>query len=591
MIALVLVALCVQETKQSSTYFHSGGYSPDYLLRTRPWQGIAVDSRGLVYVAHPQAIGPENRRVDGGQIRIFDLRGDEVASCRSAPNGMATAGLAVNERNDQILVAVDQRHVWAFERKGAAITRSPSVPVQKERGRCGGVSVGRSGDLFYADMGESKVFRFHPGGGSSSFGNGPGGGDQGFNHLRRVFESPVSGNLFVLDGEGVRVFSTIGSFLRRIGRKGPGGILAMGADGRVLVGSDREFVLMDGEGNLLKRFPLSPDGLVNAALAGDGSFYVIPRGEEFCAAAYDAEGRALWRRGSDFDRLSVTLRRGPPLSAEVELTSGLSLGLLTPGEAKADPLQSDETSEQSILDWLESDHKFLSSFLKACREKVDRVTPIVLAHLQAPGATNDIRERALTLLGRIGANEAVAVISKFARTDAVFEVRIAAIRSLGDLRLAVATPDLLEICKTSRDSSEQFTAVRSLGEIGALEARAFLAAVERDGPGDMKEEVRRAITKIDTLNSRHMEQDLARLTSGDDLDLRCWAIDAIVRAALPLSAYHLRQALPAARTLPTNGEGELVQYKILKALQRLNAELSEQEKEFMNKYAKANTLR
>lgn len=333
MIALLLAAFCAQESKQTSTYYHSPGYSPDYLLRSRPWQGIAVDSKGLVYVAHPQAVGPENRRVDGGQIRIFDPRGDEVAWHRSAPDGMATAGLAIDEKNGRILLAVDQRHVWAFERKEGAISRSPFVPLKKESGRCGGVSLGRAGDLFYADLGENKVFRFYPGGGHSSFGSGPGEGDQGFNDLRRVFESPVSGNLLVLDGDGVRAFGPTGQFLRRIGRKGPGGVLAVGADGRLLVGADRELALMDAEGNPLKKFPPLPETVMDAALARDGSFCVIPRGEEFCAAAYDAEGRLLWRRGSDFDRLTVTLRKGPPLSAEVELTTGL--GLLTPREAKA----------------------------------------------------------------------------------------------------------------------------------------------------------------------------------------------------------------------------------------------------------------
>lgn len=314
MITLALL-LSLQE-KQTSTWYHSPSYSPDFLLRTRPWQGVALDSQGRVYTVHPSWKDAGNKSVCRGRIRVFDAQGEPLATYQE--DNLAAAGLAVDEKNGRLLYAADQRHVGAFELNG--LKKTSLTLAAKESGRCMGVSLSRNGDLLTADMGPGKVFRFYAGGHHSSFGSGPGDGDQGFNHLRRVYESPVNGDLYVLDASGVRRYSAAGRFLKRVST---GGVLAMGPDGRHLVAEG----LMDVDDTLLKRFPLGD--VHDAALARDGSFVTLPRGEEFCAASYDAEGKLRWRRGADFDRLTVT-RKGE--AWDVAYTHGLEL--LAPSEAR-----------------------------------------------------------------------------------------------------------------------------------------------------------------------------------------------------------------------------------------------------------------
>jgi hypothetical protein len=254
----------------------------------------------------------------------------------------------VDEKAGRIYLAGEQQHVLAFDWRGPGqpLVRcldrdnKPLVAAKKEGGRCVGVSLGRNGILHTVDMAENRVYRFYPAGGDSSFGSGPGGGEQGFNRIRRVFELPVSGNLCVLDGEGVRIFSPTGNFLKRIGKPVADGVLAVAQDGTILIGGGKELFLLDSEGKTLKTFPPLPQDALDAGLGNDGKFYVIPRGEEYCYAAYDAGGKLLLQRGADFDRLTVTLPSatlvsGKPFPARVEFANALAAGLLTGAEKKS----------------------------------------------------------------------------------------------------------------------------------------------------------------------------------------------------------------------------------------------------------------
>lgn len=345
--ALIFASAAPDEVRKEATSYYTDAYAPLYLLRTRPWQGIAVDSKGLVYVAQPYATAAGNRSLSSAQINIFDPQGQPVARFNAAPGWVPTSGIAVDEKAGRIYLAGEYQHVLAFDWKGPGqpLARcldrdnKPLVVAPKEGGRCVGVSLGRNGVLHTVDMAENRVYRFYSGG-HSSFGSGPGGGEQGFNRIRRVFELPVSGNLCVLDGEGVRVFSPTGNFLKRIGKPLADGVLAVAPDGTILAGEGKELFLMDGEGKTLKTFPPLPQEAVDAALGNDGKFYVIPRGEEYCYAAYDAGGKPLLQRGADFDRLTVTLpsatpASGKPIAARVEFTNALRAGLLAGAEKKA----------------------------------------------------------------------------------------------------------------------------------------------------------------------------------------------------------------------------------------------------------------
>jgi hypothetical protein len=346
MIALVAALVrCAQEQKplrQESLWYYSTGYSPLWQIRSRTWQGIAVDSTGRVVVAHGQATGPGNKSMSGAQIRIFSAEGEQVAEY-STPHGFITAGIAVDERQGRIYIASDFHHVRVFEGRGRLAPvldkdKAPLTVARKDGGRCAGVSLGRDGMLFTADLGENRVYRFYPPGGHSSFGSGPGEGDQGFNGVRRVFESPLNGNLWVLDLDGVRVFSPTGQFLKRIGERGT--ILAMGPDGKILAVAGGTLAVMDGDGAVLRRLPLPADQILDAAMGKDGKVYVIPRGEELCVAAHDPEGKLLWRRGADVERLTVTLKSasaeaGKPLAAAVEFDNAVKGNLLTAAERKA----------------------------------------------------------------------------------------------------------------------------------------------------------------------------------------------------------------------------------------------------------------
>lgn len=349
MIALLAaLLLCAQDAKtvrQESTWYHSSGYSPLWQIRSRPWQGIAVDSAGRIHVVHGQATGPGNKSMSGAQIRIFSAEGDEVAQY-STPHGFYTAGIAVDERLGRLYVASDFHHVRVFEWRGPGAPLAPArdkdggplFVARKDGGRCSGVGLGRDGTLFTADLGENRVYRFYPPGGHSSFGSGPGEGDQGFNNVRRVFESPLNGNLYVLDLDGIRVFTATGQFVKRIGEKAS--VLALAPDGTLLVGAGTTLSVTDAEGTVLRRLPIRADQILDAAMGKDGKITVIPRGEELCCAAYDRDGKLLWRRGADFDRLTVTLpsatvEAGKPLGAKTEFTNALKAGLLTAAEQKA----------------------------------------------------------------------------------------------------------------------------------------------------------------------------------------------------------------------------------------------------------------
>jgi hypothetical protein len=324
MIAIALL-LCLQE----STQYYTDAYAPNYLIRRQPWQAIAVDSKGQVFVAHPYVVGAGNRSVPSGRkIQIFDPRGEELARY-DAPNGVLTFGLAIDERRGRIYSASNFQHVRVFGWDGKALTLLPEVIAKKE-GRCVGVSFTRDGMLLTADLAENKVFRFYEGGAWSSFGSGPGGGSQGFNDVRRVFESPKTGALFVLDKEAIRKFSPIGGFVKRIGDPiaEESGVLAMGPDGTLLAGSGRDLTLFDEEGTALKTVPIDSRKIVDAAIGKDGRIYVIPRGEEHCYAAYDPDGKLLFQRGADFDRLTVV--RG-----KITFSNALQLGLLTGAQKKA----------------------------------------------------------------------------------------------------------------------------------------------------------------------------------------------------------------------------------------------------------------
>lgn len=336
-----------EELRKEATWYYTDAYAPLYLIRSRPWQGIAVDSKGQIYLAQPYATAAGNKSLSAGRISILDPQGQTVGQFKSAPGWIPASGIAVDEKAGRIYIAGEQQHVLAYDWRGAGqpLTRvldgdKPLVAAKKEGGRCVGVSLGRGGVLHTADMAENRVYRFYPGGGYSSFGSGPGPGDQGFNRIRRVFELPGAGNLAVLDGEGVRVFSPTGNFLRKIGKPVTDGVLAVGPDGTILMGGGKELFLLDAEGRTLKTFPPLPQEAIDAALGGDGKFYVIPRGEEFCCAVYDAAGKPLFQRGADFERLTValpsaTLPAGKPVGAKVEVSSALKAGLLAGAELKA----------------------------------------------------------------------------------------------------------------------------------------------------------------------------------------------------------------------------------------------------------------
>lgn len=332
---MMLLAAALLQLRQEATLYHTDSYSPPYLIRRQPWQAIAVDSQGRVYVAHPFDKGPGNQPVPSGRrLQVFSPQGEPLGQYRD-PEGIATYGLAIDEANRRIYAAANMQGVATFSWDLTLQKNAPS-PAVKEGGRCVGVSLGRF--LYTADLAENKVFRWYPGGGSSSFGSGPGGGDQGFNDIRRVFESPVDGTLVVLDADGVRKFGPTGTFLKRIGQVTPAheGILAMGPDGRLLVGTGPELQLMDADGRLLKTLPIATKSVVDAALGRDGTVYVLPRGEEYAYAAYDAGGRLLLQRGADYDRLTVTLKQsGRSVSAEAVFSNALKAGLLTGAEAKA----------------------------------------------------------------------------------------------------------------------------------------------------------------------------------------------------------------------------------------------------------------
>lgn len=345
MIALLIpLLLGAQEQKpvrQESTWYYSNGYSPSWQLANRPWQGIAVDSAGRVVVVHGQAVAAGNKPISATQIRIFSPVGEEIAQY-STPHGFLTAGVAIDERHSRIYVASDFHHVRVVDWRGDSVSPAKDKDggmlsvARKDGGRCAGVSLGRDGTIFTADLGENRIYRFYPPGGHSSFGSGPGSGDQGFNNVRRVFESPKNGNLYVLDFDSIRVFGSTGQFLKRLAGRG---VLAMGPDGKLLLGTGETLSVTDGEGTVLRRLAIRADQVLDAALGEDGKVYVIPRGEELCCAAYDAEGKLLWRRGADFDRLAVTLRSavvepGRALPATVEFANALKLGLLTEAERK-----------------------------------------------------------------------------------------------------------------------------------------------------------------------------------------------------------------------------------------------------------------
>jgi hypothetical protein len=336
---LAAILLCAQDKplRQEATWYHSAGYSPTWQIRSRPWQGIALDSAGRVFVAHGQATGPGNKPMSGAQIRVFDAQGEELAQY-SSPHGFPTAGIALDERQGRLYVASEFHHVRVFDWRGTlAPARDKETVAKKDGGRCAGVSLGRDGTIFTADLGENRIYRFYPPGGHSSFGTGPGEGDQGFNNVRRVFESPLNGNLYVLDLDGIRIFSATGQFLKRIGEQGS--ILSMGPDGKLLASAGGALALMDAEGAVLRRFPIQVEQVLDGALGKDGAFAVIPRGEELCCASYASDGKLLWQRGADFERLSVSLpsgsiRAGKPLDAKVDFTNALKAGLLTLSERK-----------------------------------------------------------------------------------------------------------------------------------------------------------------------------------------------------------------------------------------------------------------
>jgi hypothetical protein len=334
-----------QSERKEATYYYSDSYSPSYLIRRQPWQAIAVDSKGQVYVAHPYDYTAGNRQVPSGRrLQVFSPQGDPIAQYK-APNGVLTFGLAVDERRGRIYGAANMQHVLAFgwEGPGKHVTllresnNSPVVMARKEGGRCVSVSLGRDGSLLTADLAENKVYRFYESGGYSSFGSGPGGGDQGFDNIRRVFESPLDGSLFVLDAEGIRKYSPAGSFVKRMGKRiaDENWLMAMSADGTLLAGWGKELVLMDGEGAMLKTLPILPEKLLDAALGKDGKIYAIPRGEEYCYAVYDPKGTLIFQRGADFERLTVTLDRSKKLSAQSDVTNALKAGLLTGAEKKS----------------------------------------------------------------------------------------------------------------------------------------------------------------------------------------------------------------------------------------------------------------
>lgn len=336
MMLLALLLLVPQTTRKEATYYYADAYSPTYLIRRQPWQAIAVDSKGNVYVAHPFDTGANNRPVPSGRrLQIFSPEGELLAE-HSSPNGMAAFGLAVDEAGGKIYGAANQQHGIVFDWRGPGrpLTLLPGGVAKKEGGRCVGISLGRDGSLFTADLADNKVYRFYRSGGFSSFGSGPGDGDQGFNDLRRVFESPVTGNLYTLDRDGIRLFTPAGTFVRRIGPRvtDENGILAMGPDGRLLASWGADLALLDGEGAVLKKLPIATATISDAALGKDGRIVVIPRGPEFCYAAYGADGTLLFRRGADFDRLTVTL---DGRKAKVEFTNALRAGLLSGAAKKA----------------------------------------------------------------------------------------------------------------------------------------------------------------------------------------------------------------------------------------------------------------
>jgi hypothetical protein len=353
-VSILLLAVLVagdpapEELRKEATWYTTDAYAPLYLLRSRPWQGIAVDSKGQIYVAQPYATAAGNKNLSAGRISILDPQGQTIGQFKSAPGWIPTSGIAVDEKAGRLYIAGEQQHVLAFDWRGPGLPlvrvldadNKPLVAAKKEGGRCVGVSLGRGGVLHTLDMAENRVYRFYPGGGFSSFGSGPGSGDQGFNHIRRVFELPGAGTLAVLDGEGVRIYSPTGSFLRRIGKPVTDGVLSVGPDGTILMGGGKELSLLDAEGKTLKTFPPLPQDALDAALGADGKFVVIPRGEEFCCAAYDAGGKLLWQRGADFERLTVTLpsatlTAGKPVGARVEVFTALRAGLLAGAEKKA----------------------------------------------------------------------------------------------------------------------------------------------------------------------------------------------------------------------------------------------------------------
>ncbi|HZE98134.1 MAG TPA: hypothetical protein VE981_13980 [Planctomycetota bacterium] len=160
-------------------------------------------------------------------------------------------------------------------------------------------------------------------------------------------------------------------------------------------GTGATLQLMDGDGKLLKTLPIATRDILDAALGRDGKVDVIPRGEESCYAAYDAEGRLLHQRGVDFDRLTVTLpgttlRAGTTLAATAVFRNALQWGLLFPSAARTAALRAQSPrinaflrgSEWSRVEWTADGRLALPAAAEGSR--VLRFTPVSDAEGSGP---------------------------------------------------------------------------------------------------------------------------------------------------------------------------------------------------------------
>lgn len=197
--------------------------------------------------------------------------------------------------------------------------------------------------------------------------------------------------------------------------------------------------------------------------------------------------------------------------------------------------------------------------------------------LRSGNLNKDLSVRAVTVLAQLfHAKEAASYARKLIWDEDTF-VRIAAIYALRIVGDNSDVPMLIALMKDD-DPFVAIEAIRSLGEIGDVKALHVLRERLKQPRSEIEfQEIKKAVRKIEIINSPNRNKELIELIQTDDIFLALWAIKKVGELKITEAKNIMRQLLKTSKD-------RRVKVSVLKALKDIGEVLTPEEEQLLKEH-------